>query len=1024
MRESKDAHIHTHSGSFLGFGSYSLFRYYRDYPTLVYRWIETSDSELKWDAESLGMPVQKLNGQVDLQVAASVPPFFASTVNLVGGMGSMANNMAVHQQFASLNKRKSPMGSISSSTSPLMSAAPNKRHMQTEHRPWLQQMAASYRMNMPGEALQKMAVSKHSVAQNKKQSPLKSIPAKSSQQHQRLSPKTQISPKTTSESFKSVRSKMRESLATALALVTQEDGRSPNDAKNSESDISTSADQLKGAQLSVSVLNPQGAGGDVLRESKQKFRPGEGAGDRESSDGQIGPPLGENTDVLVSTTSNTEAFQCTGDFLGEDVSFGDNFFVKDELLQGNGLSWVLEPEEEMVDRSLGHTFDGESSEDASVGGLVREMLVQFPEILASNIEAELFKLFGGVNKKYKEKGRSLLFNLKDRNNPELRQRVVSGEIPPDKLCSMSAEELASKELSEWRMAKAEELAQMVVLPDSEVDVKRLVKKTHKGELQLEVEEDDGLSVEVSARVPIISYGRSQTQEQRPSSEIPSEEKDSGQDVDVRRDSVERNSSFTLTIPSEDQVSEVDIIEEGAMKDLPPIVSLDEFMQSLDSEPPFEDLQVNAGNTESIPEKTARLGSKMRSSERNPKDSGDTADDKSSNLDEARLKSDVSESEIDNARKSSKGDHVWEGSLQLSGSSSSVVSITALFKSGEKTITKDWASCPEVKGRVRLDAFEKFLQGLHLSRSRALMVVHLVRRQSSPKRQQDSIAELADSYVTDERVGITEPCRGVEIYLCPPNDKTRQMLSKVLTEDQAKTLEAVDEGLIGVVVWRRIRPSSSRHTSSSRKPQQQQQRQHDGSPLLKRHAADRDAIIGNSPYNDPRHSAVRLPSPPLVPPVKVDEADAPPGFGPGMASLQEVDDLPEFDFSEEMNNNASISSARVTESHHGHSKTSRSVDHIRELVQKYGQPEVAGTSTRSTGVPIQPWNDDDEDILEWRPASQTRRAPASGIPPVILQQQNLYTYPTTLVGAASRTSQAARQPVWQDPRRNFGGSSDL
>ncbi|KAI4377620.1 hypothetical protein MLD38_015217 [Melastoma candidum] len=215
-------------------------------------------------AESLGIPMQKLNGQVDLQVAASAPPFFDSPMNLVGGMGAMANNMAVQQQLASLNKRKVPMDSISSSTS-RMSPASNKRHMQTEHRPWLQQMAASNRMNMPGESLLKMTVSKHTLMQqNKKQSPLESIPAKSVQQRRLLSPKTQISPKTTSELFESVRSKMRESLASALALVTQEDGRSPNDGKNSERDVSTSFDQLKGAQFSVSISNHPGDGGDAL----------------------------------------------------------------------------------------------------------------------------------------------------------------------------------------------------------------------------------------------------------------------------------------------------------------------------------------------------------------------------------------------------------------------------------------------------------------------------------------------------------------------------------------------------------------------------------------------------------------------------------------------------------------------------------------------------------------------------------------------------------------------------------------
>lgn len=42
-------------------------------------------------------------------------------------------------------------------------------------------------------------------------------------------------------------------------------------------------------------------------------------------------------------------------------------------------------------------------------------------------------------------------------------------------------------------------------------------------------------------------------------------------------------------------------------------------------------------------------------------------------------------------------------------------------SGEKTSVKDWPGFLEIKGRVRLDAFEKFLQELPMSRSRAVMV---------------------------------------------------------------------------------------------------------------------------------------------------------------------------------------------------------------------------------------------------------------------------------------------------------------
>ena len=118
--------------------------------------------------------------------------------------------------------------------------------------------------------------------------------------------------------------------------------------------------------------------------------------------------------------------------------------------------------------------------------------------VAFDVESEMYRHFGGVNRKYKEKARSLLFNLKDRSNPELRARVLSGEITPENLCSMNAEQLASKELSEWRIAKAEEFAHMIVLTEPDGGQPRLVKKTHKGEFEVTVEKDDVLTEVVTA----------------------------------------------------------------------------------------------------------------------------------------------------------------------------------------------------------------------------------------------------------------------------------------------------------------------------------------------------------------------------------------------------------------------------------------------------------------------------------------------------------------------------------------------
>ncbi|CAL8471299.1 g10841 [Coccomyxa elongata] len=62
---------------------------------------------------------------------------------------------------------------------------------------------------------------------------------------------------------------------------------------------------------------------------------------------------------------------------------------------------------------------------------------------ASEAESAMYRQNGGVNARYKAKYRSLIFNLKDANNPDLRRRVLSGEITGDVLVNLSAEEMAS-----------------------------------------------------------------------------------------------------------------------------------------------------------------------------------------------------------------------------------------------------------------------------------------------------------------------------------------------------------------------------------------------------------------------------------------------------------------------------------------------------------------------------------------------------------------------------------------------------
>ncbi|KAG4189672.1 hypothetical protein ERO13_A08G237100v2 [Gossypium hirsutum] len=445
----------------------------------------------------------------------------------------------------------------------------------------------------------------------------------------------------------------------------------------------------------------------------------------------------------------------------------DTVVLSEIIVKGNGLSWVLEPQ-------------------LKVGKDGLKQSLQSPQELAYQIEAELFKLFGGVNKKYKEKGRSLLFNLKDRNNPELRERVVSGKITPHRLCSMSAEELASKELSEWRQAKAEEFAQMVVLPDVEVDIRRLVRKTHKGEFQVEVEQTDSASVEVSAGTSTIR--RPKTEAKETPRTIKTVGKKDELDTGSEKSNLE-DPNLTITIPSsegpdpmqglmgEDEIKNVDF--------LPPIVSLDEFMQSLGSEPPFENLPDEAGKATAISAKDdSEAGSDSKSFGRASQIPVKTMPDKPGTSDASNVKS-VSDVKLNDipaktetivSTTTSKGERVWEGMLQLN--LSTTTSVICTFKSGERTST-EWPSILEIKGRVRLEAFEKFLQELPLSRSRAVMVIHIVCKEGSSESERQSLVETADSYISDGRAGLAEPACGVELYCCPPDAKTLEMLTKLL-----------------------------------------------------------------------------------------------------------------------------------------------------------------------------------------------------------------------------------------------------
>lgn len=72
------------------------------------------------------------------------------------------------------------------------------------------------------------------------------------------------------------------------------------------------------------------------------------------------------------------------------------------------------------------------------------------ETLAARIEDHIYQEFKTTDMKYKNRVRSRVANLGDVKNPYLRLNVLRGDISPDRIAKMTADEMASDELKKER----------------------------------------------------------------------------------------------------------------------------------------------------------------------------------------------------------------------------------------------------------------------------------------------------------------------------------------------------------------------------------------------------------------------------------------------------------------------------------------------------------------------------------------------------------------------------------------------
>jgi len=129
------------------------------------------------------------------------------------------------------------------------------------------------------------------------------------------------------------------------------------------------------------------------------------------------------------------------------------------------------------------------------------------EALGLAIEHALYTAFAtsepGYGAEYKNKFRSISFNLKDTKNSSLRERVMNGSLPPDELVQLSSEDLANQELK----AQAEKIREEGVANSVlKVQLGPRIRRTHKGE---EIVGDESSAISPSEGVASAPFARTE-----------------------------------------------------------------------------------------------------------------------------------------------------------------------------------------------------------------------------------------------------------------------------------------------------------------------------------------------------------------------------------------------------------------------------------------------------------------------------------------------------------------------------------
>jgi hypothetical protein len=382
---------------------------------------------------------------------------------------------------------------------------------------------------------------------------------------------------------------------------------------------------------------------------------------------------------------------------------------------------------------------------------------------------------GGTTKEYKEKSRTLVFNLK--GNKELRAHVLRGDITPAAFVRMTATELANKELAAYRMKKEEEALKMSVLdaeaaakfstaaaldardklalPEAVVTDKLLaVREKESAEREADGGEDAGGLSPTQHGTGGAMFSSNSPRAAGSKLSSPSSHKAAQGEHD--------HESGPSTTKSKTSPAPAVAIDYASVKAQAVQTNTTSLSQKLDADP-LERLERfdGSGSLKRSPVPGGVGEGRDGGDDRKPKTKLPAVENLTRVFPPARSLSTLRP-------------NIWSGSIVVPGTGEYTFTADALAGGHDLAALLGPAKL-QVRGRLSISNLIKFLCELHLSKHRLAMLGVLRPLPTAGSADRERIKSLVSSYVDQSRAGVGEPHKGVEVYLVPPGELASRLL---------------------------------------------------------------------------------------------------------------------------------------------------------------------------------------------------------------------------------------------------------